>query len=159
MTTYVDSSALVSVYVTERFSKTARATVRRASQIPFTPLHQLEVPNAFEMLVGRGAIARDECDAILGQLRDDADAQRLMTVSPDFDQVFARASEFSRLYTAKTLARSLDLLHVAAAHVTACKRFVSGDDRQLAVAKATGLEVVDITRGVRGTHARRTSSW
>ena len=146
MTTYVDSSALVSAYVNERFSRTARATVRGASQIPFTPLHQLEVPNAFEMLVGRSAITRDECHAILGQLREDVDARRLMTVSPDVDQVFARAREFSRLYTAKTLARSLDLLHVAAAHVTSCTRFVSGDDRQLAVAKASGLDVVDIKR-------------
>ena len=146
MTTYVDSSALVSVYVNERFSKTARATVRGASQIPFTSLHQLEVPNAFEMLVGRRAITRDECHAILGQLREDVDARRLMTVSPDLDQVFGRAREFSTLYTAKTLARSLDLFHVAAAHVTSCTRFVSGDDRQLAVAKASGLDVVDIKR-------------
>jgi predicted nucleic acid-binding protein len=151
VTTYVDSSALVSVYVNERFSKTARATVRGASQIPFTPLHQLEVPNAFEMLVGRSAMTRDECHAILGQLREDVDAQRLMTVSPDLDQVFARAREFSRLYTEKTLARSLDLLHVAAAHVTSCTRFVSGDDRQLAVAKASGLDVVDIKRRPRRT--------
>ena len=156
MTTYVDSSALVPVYVPERFSKAARTIVRGASQIPFTPLHQLEVPNAFEMLVGRGAITRDECDAVLRQLRDDVDAQRLMTVSPDLEQVFARGSEFSRLYTAKTLARSLDLLHVAAAHVTSCTRFVSADDRQLAVAKASGLEVVDIKRGVRGARGRRT---
>lgn len=148
MTTYVDSSALVSVYVTERFSKAARAAVRRASQIPYTPLHQLEVPNAFEMLVGRHSITRDECRAIFGQLREDVDAQRLITVSPDLEQVFARASEFSRLYTAKTLARSLDLLHVAAALLTSCTRFVSGDDRQLAVAKASGLEVVDIKRGI-----------
>ena len=149
MTTYIDASALVSVYVTEPFSKAARAAVRRASQVPYTPLHQLEVPNAFEMLVGRGAITRDECRAIVGQLREDVDAQRLMTLSPDLEQVFARASEFSRLYTAKTLARSLDLLHVAAAHLTSCTRFVSGDDRQLAVAKASGLRVVDIKRGVR----------
>ena len=149
MTTYIDSSALVSVYVTERFSKAARAAVRRASQVPYTPLHQLEVANAFEMLVGRRAITRDECRAVLGQLREDVDAQRLMTVSPDLEQVLARATEFSRLYTAKTLARSLDLLHVAAAHVTSCTRFVSGDNRQLAVAKASGLEVLDIKRRVR----------
>ena len=148
MTTYVDSSALVSVYVTERFSKTARAAVRRASQIPYTPLHQLEVPNAFEMLVGRGAITRGECDVILGQLREDVDAQRLITASPDLEQVFARAGELSRLYTAKTLARSLDLLHVAVAHVASCTRFVSGDDRQLAVAKASGLRIVDIKRAI-----------
>jgi hypothetical protein len=85
VTTYVDSSALVPVYVTERFSKAARAAVRRASQIPSTPLHELEVPNAFEMLVARGAITRDECRAILEQLREDVDAQRLMTVSPDLE--------------------------------------------------------------------------
>jgi predicted nucleic acid-binding protein len=143
---YVDSSAMVAIYVTERFSKAARAAVRRAAQIPYTPLHQLEVPNAFEMLVGRDAITRDECHAILEQLREDLHAQRLVTVSPDLDQVFARAGELSRPYTAKTLARSLDLLHVAAAHLTSCTRFVSGDDRQLAVAKASGLSVMDIKR-------------
>jgi predicted nucleic acid-binding protein len=148
VTTYVDSSALVAVYVTERFSRAARATVRRASQIPYTPLHQLEVPNAFEMLVGRGAITRDDCDAIRKQLHEDIDARRLMSVAPDLDEVFARATDYSGLYTAKTLARSLDLLHVAAAHVTSCTRFVSGDDRQLAVAKASGLKVVDIKRVV-----------
>jgi hypothetical protein len=99
------------------------------------------------MLVGRDAITREECHAIVEQLREDVHAQRLMTVSPDLDQVFARAGELSRLYTAKTLARSLDLLHVAAAHLTSCTRFVSGDDRQLAVAKASGLTVIDIKRG------------
>jgi hypothetical protein len=40
----------------------------------------LEVPNAFEMLVGRDAITREECDAIVEQLREDVDAQRLMTM-------------------------------------------------------------------------------
>lgn len=149
MTTYVDSSALVSVYVTERFSKAARAAVQAAAQVPFTPLHQLEVPNAFEMLVGRGAITRDECRVVLEQLDEDIDAQRLVRVSPDLEQVFGRASEFSRLYTARFLARSLDLLHVTAAHVASCTRFVSSDDRQLAVAKATGLTVIDIKHRVR----------
>ena len=85
---------------------------------------------------------------ILGQLREDVDAQRLIPASPDLEQVFARAGELSRLYTAKTLARSLDLLHVAVAHVASCTRFVSGDDRQLAVAKASGLRVVDIKRAI-----------
>lgn len=47
MTTHVDSSALVPVYVPERYSKAARSTVRAAGQIPFTALHQLEVANAF----------------------------------------------------------------------------------------------------------------
>lgn len=76
MTTYVDSSALVPVYVPERFSKAARLAVRTAAQIPFTARHQQEVPNAFELLVARGSITRAECRGIQAHLRDDVDSQR-----------------------------------------------------------------------------------
>ena len=55
-------------------------------------------------------------------------------------------ANFQKITRAKTLAGSLDLLHVAAAHLTGCTTFVSGDERQLTVAKATGLAVVDIKR-------------
>lgn len=63
--------------------------------------------------------------------------------------MFTDAGELSTRYAAKHLARSLDLLHVAAAHEARCTRFVSADDRQLAVAKATGLRIVDIKRTAR----------
>jgi predicted nucleic acid-binding protein len=149
VTTYIDSSALVAVYVPERFSKAARTTVRNAGQIPFTTLHQLEVPNAFELLVGRGLITREQCRAILEQLQDDLESNRLVPSAIDLDRVFIDASELSGVHTAQLLARSLDLLHVAAAHVMVCTRFVSADDRQLAVAKASGLTVVDIKRRMR----------
>lgn len=149
MTTYVDSSALVAVYVPERFSKTARQVLRAAPQVPFTQLHELEVPNAFELLVGRGLITRSECRGIQAQLYEDIENHRLARLSPDLERVFTKACELSRAYTAKFLTRSLDLLHVAAAHTLMCTTFVSADDRQLAVAKATGLEVVDIKRRVR----------
>jgi predicted nucleic acid-binding protein len=149
MTTYIDSSVLVAVYVPERFSRAARAAVRTAGQVPFTTLHRLEVPNALELLVGRGAITRDEQRAIERQLQEDLDAQRLAPVSIDLDRVFADTTELSRTHTARFLTRSLDLLHVAAAHVMGCTAFVSADDRQLAVAKATGLKTTDIKRRAR----------
>ena len=41
-------------------------------------------------------------------------------------------------------------LHVAAAHAAGCTTLVSVDDRQLAVAKTSGLKIVDIKRGARG---------
>jgi len=148
VTTYVDSSALVSVYVPERFSKTARRALRAVPQVPFTQLHELEVPNAFELLVGRGLISRDECRSVQAQLQQDLEGQRLLRFSLDLEVVFSNARELSRAYTAKLLTRSLDLLHVVAAHVAMCTMFVSADDRQLAVAKATGLDVVDIKRRV-----------
>jgi len=142
--TYVDSSALVAIYVPERFSKTARQSVRAVPQIPFTQLHELEVRNAFELLVGRALITREECRAIQAQLDADLDSQRLARVSLDLDRVFTSASDLSLTYTAKVLTRSLDLLHVAAAQAMMCRRLVSADDRQLRVAKAAGLAVVDI---------------
>jgi predicted nucleic acid-binding protein len=146
VTTYVDSSALVPIYVSERFSRAARSVVRAAGQVPFTAIHQLEVPNAFELLLGRDLITQDEWRAVHMHLQDDLENQRLTTVSLDLDKVFADARELSRLYTAKLLARSLDLLHVAAAHGLRSTTFVSADDRQLAVAKASGLTTVDIKR-------------
>lgn len=144
MTTYVDSSVLVAVYVPERFSKAARQAVRAAPQIPFTQLHELEVRNAFELLVGRSLITREECRAIQAQLDGDLESQRLARVPLDLDGAFMSASDLSRTYTARYLTRSLDLLHVAAAQTIRCGTFVSADDRQLAAAKATGFKVVDI---------------
>ena len=153
MTTYIDSSALVPVYVPERSSAAARATIQRAGQVPFTALHQLEVPNAFELLVGRTLMTKDERRAVEAQLREDLEHQRLLSVALDFERVFSDAAELSRRYSAKHLTRSLDLLHVAAAHATLCRRFVSADDRQLKVAKASGLTPVDIKRRMRRSTA------
>ncbi|MFO7302626.1 MAG: type II toxin-antitoxin system VapC family toxin [Acidobacteriota bacterium] len=144
--TYADSSALVPLYVPERFSPHARAAVQNAGQVPFTALHRLEVPNAFQMLVGRQLITKDESRAILQQLHDDLESGRLLAMDLDLERVFAEAAELSRRHTARFLTRSLDLLHVASAHVALCGTFVSADDRQLAVAKASGLSVVDIKR-------------
>ena len=129
--------------------------VRGSGQVPFTALHQLEVRNGFAMMVGRRLITRDESLAIHSQLEDDLENQRLVAVSLDLDRVFVDAIELSRLHTARFLSRSLDLLHVAAAQVLLCTRFVSADDRQLAVAKISGLEPVDIKRRVRRRTATR----
>jgi predicted nucleic acid-binding protein len=154
MTTYADSSALVAVYVTEQFSDAADAALKAAGQIPFNLIHQLEVPNAFERLVGRKLLTRDECRGLYEHLQEDLDDQRLVATAVDLDAVFAQATELSTAHAARFLARSLDLLHVAAAHVSRCTRFVSADDRQLSVAKASGLAIVDIKRRMRPARRR-----
>jgi predicted nucleic acid-binding protein len=151
VTTYADSSALVPLYVNERFSETAESVLRRAGQIPFTVLHRLEVPNAFERLVGRDLMTRGECESVEQQVREDLESQRLVPLAVDLEEVFSQATELSRRYAAKYLARSLDLLHVAAAHAANCTTFVSADDRQLGVAKASGLRIIDIRRPHRRT--------
>jgi predicted nucleic acid-binding protein len=146
VTTYVDSTALVAVYVAERFSKAARSVVRSVPQVPFTAMHRLEVLNALERLVGRGLMSREEFRAVHAHVQEDLNEQRLAPIALDLERVFAEAGELSRLHAARFLARSLDLLHVAAAHIALCTTFVSADDRQLGVARASGLKVVDIKR-------------
>jgi hypothetical protein len=55
--------------------------MRAVPQIPFTQVHELEVRNALQSLVGRGLITRDECRAVFAQLDGDLDSQRLARVS------------------------------------------------------------------------------
>lgn len=149
MKTYVDSSALVPIYVPEEFSLRARREVRTAGQVPFTPLHAIEVRNAVHLLCGRRLISASELRAVLGLLEEDLAAHRLAHVPVDLPRVFTRAEELIQTYSAQLLCRSLDVLHVACALQLACGRFVTADDRQLALAQAAGLVATDIKRPVR----------
>jgi predicted nucleic acid-binding protein len=154
--TYCDSSALLPLYVPEPFSAAARQAVREAKQVPYTALHRLEVANALELLVGRRTISAAEHRAVLAQIRDDLQSDRLLPLALDLERVLADAADLSRRHSARYLSRSLDLLHVASAHLALCSAFVSADDRQLRVAKATGLTVIDIRRPVRRRRSKRT---
>ena len=146
MTTYADSSALIAVYVTEPFSVEARRHVAAAAQLPFTPLHDLEVRNAFQALLGRRLITRTEFRAVTAQLEADVQANRLRWTPLDLAAAFAAARDLAETHTAKLLCRSLDLLHVAAARVIGCGRLISGDDRQLRLARALRFATVDIRK-------------
>ena len=65
---------------------------------------------------------------------------------PDYDpvDVYSRAESLSRRYTSIFGARSLDILHVAAAVVLDASAFVTHDDRQARLAKAAGLPVITL---------------
>lgn len=149
MTTYFDSSALIAVYATERFSAAARREVRSTPGIPFTPLHDLEIENALRVLHGRGVLDARELRGLLAQVGDDREAGRLVDANLDLFVAFARASALSTAHASRLLCRILDVMHVASALVLGCSRFVSGDDRQLALAAAEGIEPVDVKAGPR----------
>lgn len=144
MSVYVDSSVLVALYLPERHSEAAHGAVRALPQVPFTRLHELEMENAFALLVGRGAITAAEYEAVSAQWREDLEAQRLAPMPVDWDATLVKACELSSRHSKRTLARSLDVLHVAAAHVLGARTLVSADERQLAIAKASGLRIRDI---------------
>lgn len=144
MSYYFDSSVLVAMYIPEEFSAGARAAIRKASWAPYTALHELEISNALELKVGRGHITARDRHAIAAQLRQDRAAGRLQTTRLDWEPTLEQASKLARADSAKTLARSLDLLHIAAAKSLGCTIFVSADERQLAAAAAAGMKRIDI---------------
>lgn len=146
MNTYFDTSALVAVYVNERYSAAARRALARQASVPFTLLHRLELRNALELLVGRAQLSGVERDALLMHVAEDVDAGRLVETVVDLDAAIRRAIDLSAAHTRRHLTRSLDLLHLAAAQELKCVTFVSGDRRQLKAARALKLRTTDITR-------------
>lgn len=151
MNAYFDSSALVAVYVTEVYSEAARREIRRHDAVPWTPLHELEIKNALRLLHGRGQIEEDELAALLGHVDEDCSKGRLARPAIALDAVLRRAGDLSRRHATSTLARTLDILHIAALLELGCTTLVSGDERQIAVAVAEGLDVVDIREGAATT--------
>lgn len=153
MKSYFDTSAVVPLYLPEIRSDRAREEARRARQIPYTPLHTLEVTSAIHLNCGRGLITAAELHAVSLQIEDDLSAHRLRTTPLDLADVFTSATTIARQHAARLLCRSLDVLHVAAALHLRCTELVSADERQLRLARTIGLDVVDL--GKRRSRARR----
>ena len=146
VTTYFDSSVLVASYLAEPHSAAARRAVAAVPQVPYTPLHHLEVRDGVS--VAWSASAPDRVGSrrpCCRRLEDDVAAGRLLQVPLDLYAMFARAEVLSERYARRCLARSLDVLHVAAALELGCTRFVTLDTRQARLAVACGLKVVDLT--------------
>lgn len=130
--------------MTEAHSTRARRELRKYESVAWTPLHDLEVRNALRSLRGRGHIDDEELRGILAHVDDDLESARLARPEIDLAAVFRRAEELSREHTSRTLARTLDVLHVAALIEIGCRTLVSADSRQISLAKAEKVRTVDI---------------
>lgn len=139
---YLDTSAFIKLYLNEDGSARVHGlVVGQDEPLPVWHLTELEFHNALRF------------KAYLGELHD-SDVDRLLSLyfsrkasgqyhSPYLDPVVLHDSsiELTRR-TPATGARSLDILHVAAARLLAATPFVTADDRQGQLAKAEGLETI-----------------
>ena len=140
---YADTSALLKVYWREDDSAEAIA-VLTGYEVPwvYSPLHEVELPNAFYLKRFRGECSAGQLSEVLACLRRDVQTGRLRRPAIDAEDIFMRAADLAAKYSAKFGTRSLDLLHVAAALECGSGDFVSYDQRQRKVAAAEGLRVV-----------------
>lgn len=139
MSTYVDTSFLVSLYVTDTHIAEAEARMASNPAVWLTPLHIAEWTHAIEQHVFRGALSRSEADAYherFGQHR----ASGVWVEVPVPDLAFELCARLARRYGARLGLRTLDTLHVASALELKAQRFWTFDERQRKLARAAGLK-------------------
>ena len=142
MNAYPDSGFLCSLYAPDAHTK--RAGTRMARQtlpLPFVWLHQLELRNAFRLRVFRGEITGAQRDSSLNLLLADLASGVWASAAPSHSAVMTEAERLSATHSESLGTRSLDILHVASALVLGATEFLTFDQRQSQLAKATGLRV------------------
>ena len=143
MNTYFDTGLLVKSYVEEENSLLADTLLRAATlPVAFTELHGLEIRTALRLKHFRGELTGDELRGALRSLQDDLAVGLLAKPALDLEAMFHKAEALSVRHVAKTGARSLDILHVAAAVELNADSFASLDERQRSVAHQAGLRLL-----------------
>ena len=145
MITYLDSSALIKLYVPEDNSaEVARYVLRRRQSLPLSPLHELELKNGLRAKAFRKEASRRSVNAALQHLREDIASGIYVRPPLDWPEVFEVAEALSEHSTAKVGGRSLDLLHVASAKILKVQGFLTFDQRQAILARKAGLKIVRV---------------
>ncbi|MGH7995332.1 MAG: type II toxin-antitoxin system VapC family toxin [Opitutaceae bacterium] len=140
MTTYADSSFLVSRYVKDAFTERAKAWLAGHSHnLPLTEFGRVELRNAFARLTFAGSLTATQASAAWQMIEADIKQRRLAPITVEWSLAFGRAEELTAKHTGQLGTRTLDVLHVAIALSLRCTEFVTFDQRQGTLAKASGL--------------------
>lgn len=151
MRIYFDTALLVKSYVEETNSPLADTLLKTATlPISFTELHGLEVRTALRLKHFRGELSTVELTGTLQCLEEDFAAGLLAKPELDLGAMFHQAEVLSARHVGETGARSLDILHVAAALELGVEAFASLDERQRAVAHRAGLKLLPRSSTKRG---------
>ena len=143
MRAYLDSSAIVKLYVPEAETLSVAAYVRTLKEpLPFSHLHEIEVKNALRLKLFRKEALSRPVSKSIRTIDEDVDLQILRRPELNWVDVFRRAEELSKRFTPRSGSRSLDLLHVASCLLIPCRDFLTFDERQAIVARKAGLHVV-----------------
>ena len=139
MSTYIDSSFLVSLYVPDQHSAEAQRRLASSPPIWLTPLHVAEWTHAIEQQVFRGASTRAQADLVHEAFAlNRAEGLWVQIALPD--SIFDVCTQLAHRYGARFGLRTLDALHVASALELKAERFWTFDERQKKLARAAGLK-------------------
>jgi predicted nucleic acid-binding protein len=139
LTVYVDSSFLVSLYLTDQHSPDSRKRVLTASGIWLTPLHQAEWAHAIGQHIFRKSLSSSEAQKMHEQLEADKASGLWLEIGIP-ERAFDLCADLGRRYAPRLGVRTLDSLHVACALELRAEQFWTFDERQAKLAKVAGLK-------------------
>jgi predicted nucleic acid-binding protein len=141
---YLDTSALLKLYIREAGSEAVQARVAAQDlPLPVWEIQEAELVNALRLKAFWKEITTEQAE---GQIKHFQDRQRRgLYVFPEIQRV-ALMQTFRRLSeeTPRLGCRTMDILHVACAVEIAATAFISFDERQRSLAAHAGLQVVDL---------------
>jgi len=141
MVIYLDTSAFIKLYIKEVGSEEVNALVTSQDDpLPIWFMGEAELTNALRLKVFWNELKSDQADYLLSLFR----ARKLkgQYYSPQLDYGDLMAIFVDLTHKTATLGcRTLDIFHVAAALMMGVDLFASFDQRQVQLAKASGLRV------------------
>lgn len=114
----------------------------------WSPWHRVEVFNTLRQLVRhpdrRYRLRLPEARMAIDLLENDVRVGYFTHIEADWRDVLRTANEISLAHGADLACRSADLLHVAYAQELSASLFVRFDEDQIHLARAAGLETLDL---------------
>jgi predicted nucleic acid-binding protein len=139
LSTYADTSFLVSLYIPDAHSSEAERRMASKPVVWLTPFHVAEWTHAVEQQVFRQAASRMEADQSYERFQQHRESGLWVEVALP-ETVFDVCTQLARLHGARLGVRTFDTLHVASALELKAERFWTFDERQKKLARAVGLK-------------------
>jgi predicted nucleic acid-binding protein len=139
LTTYADTSFIVSVYVQDGHSAAAQELMNLNPRLWFSPLHLAETFHAIAQQVFYRRISATDAQDIYRHVRSDQTAG-VWAETQMPENAFELCADLARRYGPKLGIRTMDSLHVACALELKAEQFWTFDQRQAKLAKAEGLK-------------------
>ena len=143
MSIYLDSSALIKLYVPEAESISVQNYLSGVrGPLWFSQLHELELKNGLQLKLFRKETVRRPVGEALKLINSDLSSGILVRPPLNWPEVFECAVSLANRYSASNGCRSLDLLHVASAILLQTTAFLTFDTRQAVAAAKAGVQLV-----------------
>jgi predicted nucleic acid-binding protein len=139
LTTYADTSFLVSLYLQDAHSQEADQMLPDLTDCFLTPLHRAEWFHAIAQHVFRGNMSESNAGELHRLFERDIRTGPWREVAVP-DNAFELCADLARRHGPKIGMLTLDTLHVACALELKAGRFWTFDERQKKLAKAQGLK-------------------